>query len=82
MVTISEFELPENLTIVNIHSIHELFEAAIDDHTHDQLLINAAQVQRADSAGIQLLQALLIAARDRQIQVTWRNPSLKLISGE
>jgi anti-anti-sigma regulatory factor len=80
MVNTTEFELPENLTIVNIHSIHEMFEAAIDDNVHDQILINAEKVQRADSAGIQLLQALLIAAKERQIHVLWRNPSLKLIS--
>ncbi|HMW47866.1 MAG TPA: STAS domain-containing protein [Cellvibrionaceae bacterium] len=40
--------------------------------------MHAGGVTRADTAGIQLLYALVLAARERQIALTWQNPSEKL----
>lgn len=73
-----EIDLPENFTIANIHPIHEKFEAVVDDQGHDHITIRAAQVSRADTAGAQLLYAFVQAAKDRQIKLTWQEPSAKL----
>ena len=80
MANAAEINLPENLTITNIHPVHELLEAMVDDQTHDQIVIHAAAVQRADTAGIQLLYAFAKAAKERQITLDWDQPSAKLIS--
>lgn len=78
MPSAAEIDLPEHLTIANIHPIHEKFEAVVDDKGHDQIIIRAAQVNRADTAGIQLLYAFVVAAKDRQIKLNWDQPSNKL----
>lgn len=79
MANTIEFDLPENLTIANIHPIHEQLEAMVDDQTHDQIVIHAAGVNRADTAGVQLLHAFVVAAKDRQISLDWDRPSKKLL---
>ena len=71
-------DLPDNLTIANIHPIHERFEALVDDKSNDQITIRAGAVTRADTAGIQLLRAFIVAAKERQIAVAWDSPSPKL----
>lgn len=73
-----EYELPENLTVANIHPIHEQFESLVDDQKNDHILLRASAVQRADTAGIQLLYALVVAAKERQIALSWDSPSEKL----
>lgn len=75
-----EIELPENLTIAYIHPIHEQFEAAIDDKDHDEILIKASEVTRADTAGVQLLYAFVKAAQEHNIKLDWHEPSAKLCS--
>ncbi len=80
MSNLVEIELPENLTIANIHPIHERLEAAVDDDDHDSILIKASSVTRVDTAGVQLLHAFVVAARDRSIDLDWDEPSEKLCS--
>lgn len=75
-----EVDLPENLTIANIHPVHEKFEALVDDKANDHITIHAAGVSRADTAGIQLLHSFVVAAKERQISLEWDNPSEKLCS--
>jgi anti-anti-sigma regulatory factor len=71
-------ELPENLTIGHIHPLHEMFEALVDEQSHDHITLDGAKVQRVDTAAVQLLQAFVIAAKERQLRLEWINPSPKL----
>ncbi|WP_045860423.1 STAS domain-containing protein [Teredinibacter purpureus] len=72
------FNLPENMTIANIHGLHEEFEALVDKKDCDAVVLVADAVQRADTAGLQLLLAFMRATRERQISVTWDHPSKQL----
>ncbi|TVZ38589.1 ABC-type transporter Mla MlaB component [Alteromonadaceae bacterium 2753L.S.0a.02] len=73
-----DFNLPENMTIANIHGLHEEFEALVDKQDCDQVNLHGQAVTRADTAGLQLLVAFIQATRERQINVTWDHPSEKL----
>ncbi len=78
MAQTAEYELPESLTVAAIHPIHEQFERLVDDQANDHIILHASAVQRADTAGIQLLYALVVAAKERQITLSWNSPSEKL----
>ncbi|SMF36437.1 Anti-anti-sigma regulatory factor (antagonist of anti-sigma factor) [Alteromonadaceae bacterium Bs31] len=78
MASTVSFNLPENLTIANIHGLHEDFEALVDKEECDAIVLRADGVQRADTAGLQLIAAFVKASRERQIQVSWDHPSEKL----
>jgi anti-anti-sigma regulatory factor len=73
-----DFELPEQLTVGYVQAIHEQLETLVDDKQNDRIILHAAGVARADTAGIQLLYALVLAAKERQIALSWDNPSEKL----
>lgn len=73
-----EFQLPETLTIASVQSLHEQFEALIEDKNLDSLVLKAADVQRIDTSGVQLLYALVLAAQERQITLKWQAPSSAL----
>ncbi|RYZ80763.1 MAG: STAS domain-containing protein [Moraxellaceae bacterium] len=73
-----DFELPDQLTVGYVQAIHEQLETLVDDKKNDHIILHAAGVTRADTAGIQLLYALVLAARERRIALTWDNPSEKL----
>ncbi|ACR12888.1 STAS domain-containing protein [Teredinibacter turnerae] len=73
-----DFNLPENMTIANIHSMHEEFEALVDKQDCDEVVLKGEGVVRADTAGLQLLVAFVQATKERQINVTWDHPSEKL----
>lgn len=75
-----DFSLPENITIANIHGLHEEFEALVDKQDCDEVVLKAGAVSRADTAGLQLLVAFIQATRERKISVTWDHPSAKLCS--
>jgi anti-anti-sigma regulatory factor len=72
------YELPEQLTVANVQTLHEQLEHMVDDAKNDHIVLQASGVQRADTAGIQLLYALVVAAKERQITLSWDNPSEKL----
>lgn len=74
------FQLPENLTVANVHLLHEELEALVGRHDHDNIVLLADSVSRADTAGIQLLVAFVRSAKERQIKLDWNNPSDKLIA--
>jgi len=78
MASSTVVDLPDNLTVANIHPIHEQFEALVDDKSNDHITIQASEVTRADTAGIQLLHAFVVAAKERQITLDWDSPSEKL----
>lgn len=69
-----DFELPDQLTVGYVQAIHEKLETLVDDKKNDHIVLHAAGVTRADTAGIQLLYAFVIAARERQIALTWQKP--------
>jgi anti-anti-sigma regulatory factor len=73
-------ELPSNLTIANIHPVHEQFEGVVNDKGSDHVTLKANAVERADTAGIQLIYAFVVAAKERQISIEWQAPSEKFCS--
>lgn len=75
-----DFTLPDNLTIASVHGLHEKFESLIDTEDCDELVIHAKAVSRADTAGVQLLLALVHESKDRRIAISWDAPSEKLTS--
>ena len=78
MASAIDFHLPENLTISNVSGLHEELEAMVNRQDCDKVILQAQDVQRTDTAGIQLLLAFVNASRDRQITVDWDKPSEKL----
>jgi len=78
MTTSVDFNLPENLTIANIQGLHEALEALVERRDCDTVILRGEKVQRADTAGLQLLVAFVNASRERQIKISWDHPSEKL----
>ncbi|WP_086932495.1 STAS domain-containing protein [Agarilytica rhodophyticola] len=74
------FQLPENLTIASVQGLHEQLEALVDQQDHDKIIVQANNVQRADTAGLQLLLAFVNSTKDRQIKLDWNQPSEKFVS--
>ena len=75
-----EFHLPESLTIANVNSLHEEFEALVNQPDCDKVVLQGRDVHRTDTAGVQLLLAFVFASRERQISIDWDQPSQKLIN--
>lgn len=80
MAQISEIQLPAQLTINKVQALQEILEKIADDKNKDRVIIHAADVERVDTAGIQLLYAFVQEARRRGIVLEWDNPSAKLAS--
>ncbi len=78
MASTLNYELPEQLTVANVQALHEQLEHMVDDAKNDRIVLQASGVTRADTAGIQLLYALVLAAKERQIALSWEKPSEKL----
>lgn len=78
MASTIDFHLPENMTIANVGALHEEFEALVNEKDCEKVVLQAQDVQRTDTAGIQLLLAFVQASHDRQISVGWDAPSEKL----
>lgn len=73
-----DFHLPSHLTIAHVHGLHEEFDTIVDKKDCDCLILHGENVQRVDTAGVQLLLALVLASKDRQISISWDHPSEKL----
>lgn len=71
-------DLPENLTIVQVHAFHDELENLVSHENCDDIVINAAQVHRTDTAGLQLLLALVNYGKERHMAISWNQPSEKL----
>jgi len=80
MATTLDFKLPENLTIANVQKLHEQFEELVNTPDCDQIQLLANEVNKTDTAGVQLLLALVSASKERQINVLWDKPSSSLKS--
>ena len=73
-----DFKLPENLTISNVNSLHEDMENILGKQDCDKVVLKADKVQRADTAGLQLVLAFVKAANEGHIELVWNKPSKKL----
>lgn len=73
-----EVRLPHNLTANNIHFIQKQLDALVERCVHERIVVHADGVVRADTAGLQLLRAFALAARERHIALEWDHPSARL----
>lgn len=73
-----EVRLPANLTANNVHFIHKQLDALVERCVRERIVIHADGVVRADSAGLQILRAFVLAAHQRHISVEWDHPSARL----
>ena len=78
MAQISEIQLPAHVTINKVQALQEILEQIADDKNKDRVIIHAAEVERVDTAGIQLLYAFVQEARRRGITLEWDHPSEKI----
>ncbi|HWQ95022.1 MAG TPA: STAS domain-containing protein [Gammaproteobacteria bacterium] len=63
----------DSLDISGVGELHQQLNKALDDG--QAVTLDASQVQRADTAALQLLAAFCQTARNRGVTVTWRQPS-------
>ena len=80
MSSVLEYSLPESFTIASLHSIHEEFESMVNKKECDKIVLHASDVKKTDTAGLQLLVALVQSSNERQIEIDWDAPSEKLCS--
>lgn len=79
MAVQSELNLPENLTITQAHALHDEIETLMASELSEEVVVNAGNVVRADTAGLQLLLVLVQTSKERQADVVWKSPSEKFI---
>lgn len=70
-----ELQLPENLTISKVHALHDEFEHALSANAGEEIVVHADKVSRADTAGLQLMLAVVKLGKERQMGVVWVKPS-------
>lgn len=70
-------DLPENLTIANAEALYSELEAYTSG-TQD-IILNASEVARADTAGLQLIYVFLTTLKQHQATVSWSAPTSALI---
>ncbi len=70
-----DFNLPENLTISKVQQLHEEMEVLLGKKDCDKVVLKANKVQRADTAGLQLLLAFVNATKEGHIDLNWSKPS-------
>ena len=80
MASTLDFKLPENLTIANVQHLHEVLEDIIDRKECDSIVLQAESVERADTAGLQLMLAFVNASKNEHLTLSWKSPSEKLCS--
>lgn len=80
MSSVAEIQLPTQLTVRYVQNLHEQLEKLVYDVDTETIRLDAANVSRADTAGVQLLFSLVQAASERQITLNWHEPSEHLKS--
>ena len=65
------------LDIVNVGTLKPRLQTALEKKPHVVLI--ADKVERADTAGIQLIYSFMHSAKQRDVTVTWQKPSANLI---
>jgi anti-anti-sigma regulatory factor len=71
-------DLPENLTITNVETLHELLEPYIQ--SSNDIILAAGDVNRVDTAGLQTLYAFSRSLHSRGIGLKWSSPSKELMT--
>ena len=79
MAKAMKIELPEQLTINHAHACHDEWEVLLEKPTANELIVTADKVSRVDTAGLQLLLALVQSSKEASITVAWESPSVSLI---
>lgn len=72
-------DLPERLTIMTAESLHELLEPHLQ--SQKDLVLNAENVERVDTAGLQVLLSFCQTLKGQNIGVTWSSPTEALSDG-
>jgi len=72
-------DLPDNLTIATAESLHQILESTVEKH--QDVVFNAENVNRVDTAGLQLLYAFCIEQKQHQLSVQWRSVTASLAEG-
>lgn len=66
-------DLPDNLTIATVESLQEQLDPFAMGS--QDVVLNGEGVERADTAGLQLLYAFSQALKSHNAQMSWLNPS-------
>lgn len=72
-------DLPENLTIATAEVLHQQLEPVVDKHQN--VILNAENVSRVDTAGLQLLYAFCSEQNQHQLTVDWSSVPSSLTDG-
>lgn len=70
-------DLPENLTIASADTLHANLEPYISGS--QDVLLNAAEVTRVDTAGLQLMYVFIETLKKSSANVSWGAPSNALL---
>jgi anti-anti-sigma factor len=68
--------LEKHLEMKNVQELAERFAAALAEAT--RVVLDGSVVSRIDGAGLQLLMAMVHTARQRGVEMAWRQPSATL----
>ncbi|NIB43212.1 STAS domain-containing protein [Pseudomaricurvus alkylphenolicus] len=77
MTAVKTVDLPDNLTIANAESLHHDLEP-LTNGTED-VILNGADVQRADTAGLQLIYVFIQTLQKSSASVSWSGASTALL---
>ncbi len=66
-------DLPENLTIATADSLHQRLDEYVLGHS--DIVLNPAEVNRIDTAGLQLIYAFIISLKKQNLGCTWASKS-------
>jgi len=64
------FECPENLDIASVSALHGVLCDWLNEHA--SLALDAGNVEKVDTAGIQLLCSLFVSAQKTPLKLTWQ----------
>lgn len=75
-------DLPKSLDISEINSSYEQFSNLLSELVENtSVTFNAQSLSRVDTAGVQLLVALVVELTTRKININWENTPDELING-
>ena len=72
---LQELDLGSSLTIADVGEMHQRLEVFVNTGPGVRGLLCGGEVEQVDSAGIQLLAAVMKEALARQIEIGWRDAS-------
>lgn len=77
MAEAASLELPSNMTIASVEALHETMEPLVLEH--QDVVVKASEVERIDTAGLQLLLAFQQEITKHDLSVEWQEPSEALL---